>query len=90
MIGTYWAGRVDEISMRSQTAGGPRRTAYVTHETVMTERDPVVISRFMGDNEDPKNWKPAAAKNTKVCVRVTGASMENGVMKLRGVVEPLV
>jgi len=89
MQGAYWAGRIEPISVRSQTPGGPRRTAYIHHETVMGAKGPVVVSRFLRDDEDPATIRFPIAKMTKVVVEIQKMEMQNGIPFLTGTVSPV-
>jgi len=89
-VGMYWSGRLEKITMRSTVEGGPRREAYVAREIVMTDKDPIVISRFLPDSEKPENWKPSAKKNDAVVCIVTTMESQNGQVVLSGTIEPLV
>lgn len=91
LVGTYWAGRLDKVTIRDKSKeGGPRRESFVSRETVMTENDPVIITRWLRDTENPDQWKPAAQRGEKVVVFVQSMSVENGSIKLTGVVERIV
>lgn len=91
MVGTYWSGRLDKVSIRDRNAqGGPRRDSFVAREVVMTDNDPVVITRWLRDGENPDLWKPAAQKNERVVVVIQSMSSENGTIKLTGLVERFV
>lgn len=87
--GTYWSGRIDTITMRSRTEGGPRREGHIIRETILTDTDPIIISRFMRDEEKPESWKPSAKKQDKVIVRIQSMKVENGTIILQGPIEQL-
>jgi len=89
-VGRYLAGKVEQTSVRASEAGGPRRTAYVLRETIITDTDPVVITQWAKDGFDPNKWSFACKKDDKCLVRITGMTMQNGIAVLRGTVEPLV
>jgi len=89
MKGVYWSGKVETINVRAKSEGGPRRSMHVVRETVLTEKDPISVTRWLDDNQKPEDFKPAAAKNKPVVVIVTGMKTEQGVMKLTGTVYPL-
>lgn len=91
LLGTWWSGRIETISMRDKTAGanGARRTAYVLRQTVMTEKDPIPVSRWLKDGEDPEKILMPAKRGDKVVVVVSSMETSNGQMNIGGVVEPL-
>lgn len=88
--GTYWSGRVEKISMRSLTPGGARREGHVIRETILTESDSIVISRFMRDDENVESWKPSAKKMDKVVCRIRSMKVDNGNIILDGTIETLI
>jgi len=89
--GTFWSGRVEERSVRDkERGGGARRVAYVVHQTVMTAKDPMVISRWMNDGEKPESYAPPCKQGEKCIVRIQSMEMNNGVPMIRGTIEPLV
>lgn len=91
MCGTYWGGRIDEISFRDKQNGGQRRTAHTAVETILTEKgEAVTVSRFLQDNEKVDAWKPSAKRNDKVVVRIASMERQQGKTTLSGVVETLV
>lgn len=91
MTGTYWSGKLDTIMIRDRNKeGGPRRESHVAREVVMTETDPVIITRWLRDGEKPDLWQPAARRGEKVLVLVQSMSTENGSVKLGGIVERIV
>jgi len=89
-VGNYLSGRLETVSVRDKAnPGGPRRSAYVTKEIIITDTDPIVISRWLNDNEKPEDWKAAHKKGDKVVVKVKGMQLENGIPVLQGVIESL-
>lgn len=91
VVGDYWGGRVDKISVRDrQNPGGPRRDAYVTRETVLTDKEPVAVARWLTDTEKPEDWKPSAKKRDRVVVMVSSMETQNGAVVLGGRIEVLV
>jgi len=91
-VGTYHAGRLDKISVRDgKNPGGPRREAHVSKEIVMTDTDPIIISRWLKDEEKPEAWQPAGKKGARVVVTVSSMeTTQQGIITLRGSIEPLV
>jgi len=87
-VGLYWAGRLDKMSFRDKQSGN-RRDGYVVRETILTDKDPIAVTRFLRDDEKPEAWKPSADKNERVVVRVTGMEMERGNIILKGAIEKL-
>ena len=70
-VGMYWSGKVETIDIRDKkNPSGPRRTFHIARETVLGENDPLTVSRFLKDDEDPTKWVPAAKKMEKVVVVV--------------------
>lgn len=91
MVGTYWSGRIDVVNVRDKAnPGGPRRQSHVVRETVMTETDPVTVTRWLRDGDKPDMWHPSSSKGKKVVVWVQSMSSENGMIKLGGHIEELV
>lgn len=88
-VGQYWSGRVEQITARDQKNGGARRVFNVVRETILTDKDPIIVSRFLGDNEKAENWKPSATRNQQVVVNITGYQAHNGTVTLNGVIEPI-
>lgn len=89
-VGTYLSGKLDTVSMRDkQNPGGPRRTGYVAKETIITDTEPVIISRWLKEEEKPEAWKPSAVKKQQVIVRVKEMEMMSGIPILNGVMEVL-
>lgn len=91
-VGVMHSSKLEIVSVRdSKSPGGARRAAYVTREIVITAAEPVVIGRWLKDDEKPDDWKPSAPKNTEVLV-VVGGKLEtaNGVSVLQGEIRPLV
>jgi len=89
-VGVYWAGKVDAITFRDKNAGGQRRTAYTVRETILTDTDPITVSRFLSDTEKVEEWKPSAKKNDKVVVRIQSMTVDKGAIILNGKIEALV
>jgi len=88
--GMYWSGRLDKTMLRDkQNPGGARREAYVVRETIMTERDPISVSRWLKDDEKPADWKPSASKGDRVVVVVRGMEVNLGSTTLQGNIEKL-
>lgn len=88
MVGIYWGGRLDPVTMRDQKTG-QKREAHVARETVMGENDPVSVTRWLGDDEKPENWKPTAKKMDKVVIRIKSMSQERGGVVINGTIEKL-
>jgi len=89
MIGQYWSGKCETITMRDKQNGGQRRTAHVVRETVLGATDPIAITRFLRDDEKPELWKPSANKGDKVLVRIQGMETNLGAISMQGVIERL-
>jgi len=89
-VGTYFNGKVDAITFRDKAAGGQRRTAYTIRETILTEKDPIIVARFMRDDEKPDQWKPSAKKGDKCFVKIQNMNIDKGTITLNGVIETLV
>lgn len=87
-VGTYWSGRLDKTSIRDKTSGA-RRDAYVVRETIMTDKDPLSVTRWLRDEEKPETWKPSAKRSETVLVRVTRMETNSGVTTLSGTIEVL-
>lgn len=88
--GTYWSGRVDKAMLRDkQNPSGSRREAHVARETIMTDKDPIAVSRWLKDDEKPEAWKPSAKKGDKVVVIVRGMEVNLGSITLQGTIEKL-
>jgi len=90
LVGTYWSGAVEPIQMRSEERGGPRRTAYVVRQTVMTDKDPITVTEWLKDDADPMAWAAPAKKGQAVVVRVSSVEVKLGAKRISGVIEALV
>lgn len=89
-VGSYWSGRIDKTSVRDKKdPKGQRHDAWVTRETIMTEKEPISVTRWLKDGEKPEEWKPSATRGTRVVVRVTGMEINLGAVNLSGTIEPL-
>ena len=90
-VGRYWSGRVEGIEIRDKAnPNGPRKHYNIARETILGEADPITVTRFLKDNEDPGTWKPAAKKMDRVVVVLSGMKVDKGTIALNGTVEPLV
>jgi|ERR1035441_351502 exosome complex RNA-binding protein Csl4 len=87
-LGSFLSGRAEEIQVRDKQTGG-RRAAGVVREVMITDTEPVVISRWMKDGEKADSYHCAFKKGDKVVCRVTGLETQNGLIVLRGNLEPL-
>jgi hypothetical protein len=87
-VGLYWSGKLEEFDARDKKTGQARHYK-VARETVLTETDPVTVTRFLKDDERADVWKPAAKKNQKVVVLTTGLTNQNGTVTIQGTIEPL-
>ena len=85
----YWSGRLDTVSVRDKATGG-RRTSYAVRETVLTAIDPIMVGRWLRDDEDSTKWKPSAKQGETVVVRIKKMKVELGVIQLEGMIEALV
>lgn len=89
-VATYLKGSLKEIRMRDgANPGGPRRVGYVTNETCVTTEEPVVVSRFLMDNEKSTEWKPSAKGGDKVVIIVEKKDLVQGIPVIRGRIEAL-
>jgi len=88
--GIYHGGAAKAQMVRSQQAGGARREAVVTRETVLTDQDAVVMSAWMPDGSTVDSFKPACKKGQPCIIIVEDMATENGsrIIK-RGRIEPL-
>lgn len=86
--GTFLSGRADTINVRDKQSGG-RREMVVVREVLITETDPIAVTRWLPDGEKADSYKCAFKKGQKVCCRVTGMETNNGLMVLHGSLEPL-
>jgi len=89
-VGQYWAGGVSAISVRAKVLGGPRGTSFVVRETVLTDAEPIAVTRWLNDGEKPEDWKPSAKRGDQVVIRISGMEMVQGAVVLQGKIEPLV
>jgi len=87
-VGKYWSGGVTEITFRDKKTG-QSKTAHVIRETVLTATEPMAVTRFLKDDENPAAWKPSAKKMDDVFVRISGMSVERGAISLQGTLEPI-
>jgi len=90
IVGTYFSGRVQRINVRDkQSTTGARKDLLITKEVVMTEKEPITVSRFLPDAtlETEKGWKPSAERGNKVIVRVTGFQEDLGNKSANGTIE---
>lgn len=83
-VGTFFSGRVDKISFRDSRNGGARREALVSREVILTEKDPIAVTRFLPDGAKAEEWKASATRGDKVMVRVQGMSTDRGAVTLQG------
>lgn len=87
LMGQYFHGRIETVNIRSKT-DGRSRSANVVHETVLTDSgDAVAFSRFLKDEEKPEQWKPSAKRGQRVIVKITKYMVEQGSIKVSGVIE---
>lgn len=90
-VGTYLSGKIENLTVRDKAnPGGPRRAAHMVREVVITESEPIVVTRWMKDDEKFEEWKPTAAKGSKVVVTITKMESNQGIITLSGSVEALV
>lgn len=87
-VGVFLSGRCETISVRDKATGG-RRAAHVVKEICLTDNEPVVVSRWLKDNEKPEDYKVPFKKGAKVVIKVRPDGM-NGIPMLSGSVEELV
>lgn len=87
--GSYWSGRIDTLSLRDPKTT-ERRVAYVTREVILGDADPIPVSRFLRDGENPTEWKPSAKRGQKCVVKVTSMETQSGNISLRGTIEPVI
>lgn len=88
--GIYHGGVAKTQTVRSAQAGGARREATVTRETVLTELDAIVLSAWMPDGQGVADFKPACAKGKPCIIIVESMTVENGNRVVnRGRIEPL-
>lgn len=88
-VGQYCSGRLDTVNYRDKKNGGEQRTANVAREVILGDGDPLVISRWLKDDENPKAWAPSANKGERVVVFVVGMSQERGGVVVQGTIEKL-
>lgn len=88
-VGQYLSGRAETVNIRNKT-DGTRRPAGVVRETIITDTDPVIISRWLPDGEKAENWRPGFKKGDRVVVKVNSMTMTNGLPVLSGMLEALV
>jgi len=90
-VGVLHSSKLETVSIRDKSnPGGARRTSYVTREVVLTEGEPIVVSRWLKDDEKHEDWKSSAKKGDRVLVTVTGMEVRQGIIILNGLIEPLV
>lgn len=93
LVGTYFSGRVDRISVRDKTpgAGGSRKDMLISKEIIMTEKEPFTVSQFLPDasQETERAWKPSAKKGDKVIVSLRTLQESYGNKSGDGKVMPL-
>jgi len=74
LVGTFFSGRVDRISVRDKSPGanGARKDFLIGKQVVMTEKEPITISTFLPDasSETEQGWKPSAKKGDRVVVHL--------------------
>jgi len=93
LVGTYFSGRVDRISVRDKSPGanGARKDMLIAKEIIMTEREPITITAFLPDatQETERGWKPSAKKNDKVVVEVRTLEESYGNKSASGKIVPV-
>jgi hypothetical protein len=87
-VGTFVSARLETISVRDKTSGS-RRAAYVEKQIIMTDNEPVVVSRWLKDEEKPDEWKNGFKRGQKVVVKVRPDG-NNGIPVIAGTLEELV
>jgi len=89
-VGRMISSKLDPVSVRDkQNPGGPRRVSHVSREVIVTESEPIVITRWLKDTEKPEDWKPSAPKGSPVVVTITGMETNQGIVVLAGTIAPL-
>lgn len=88
-VGQYVSGRLDTVNYRDKKNGGEQRTATVAREVILGDADPLVVSRWLKDDEDPKKWAPSANRGDRVVVFITGMNQERGGVVVQGTIERL-
>lgn len=91
LVGVYWAGKLDTMTLRDKTTKAPRQ-AHVARETVLTDTEAVVVTQWMPDDMkelDIQNWKPAHKRMARVVVVVTENESVQGFKRYTGRIEPL-
>jgi len=93
LVGSYWGGRLETIEVRdSKNLNGPKRKSHKIIHTVMTEKDPIVLTSWLPDNQKPEDFKPAADKGQQVVIRIRSMVTPKGTFttSFAGEVEALV
>jgi len=89
-VGEYWSGVCETITTRDKNSKtGGSREFHIARETILTEKEPIVITRFLRDDEPHDKWAPSAKKRQKVVVFIQGMEIERGTVRLNGTVEAL-
>jgi len=88
--GKYFNGKLDEVNWRDASKNGERRKMFIARETILTDTDPIVVTRILGDGEDPAKWKKSAERDQRVVIKITRMNVEKGNITLSGIIEPLV
>jgi len=88
MKGKYWGGRLEQRTFRDKTSGS-RKTGHILHHTVMGANSPVVVSRWLQDDEKPEAVTFPIKQMTPVLVVITSMEVNNGVPFVKGEVTAL-
>jgi len=93
VVGTYFSGRVERISVRDKSPGanGARKDMLIAKEVIMTEKEPISITQFLPDasTETEQAWSPSAKKGDRIIVRLRSLEEKLGNKQAAGKIEVL-
>jgi len=93
IVGTYFSGRVERISVRDKSPGanGQRKDMLIAKEVMMTEKEPFTVTSFLPDasRETETAWQPSAKKGDRVVVHLRSFEERMGNKTGSGLIEVL-